>query len=32
VPEKDWLEVLKTAANFSKEVCLSYDNYIGVRS
>jgi fructokinase len=25
---KDWREILETAALFSKEVCLSYDNYI----
>lgn len=29
---EDWKEILNTAANFSKEVCLSYDNYIGERS
>lgn len=29
--EKDWREVLETAAGFSREVCLSYDNYVGKR-
>ena len=24
----DWLEILKTASAFAREVCLSYDNYI----
>lgn len=26
--EQEWTEILSTAALFSKEVCLSYDNYI----
>ena len=26
--KEEWIEILKTAALFSKEVCLSYDNYI----
>ncbi len=26
----DWAEILKTAAAFSKEVCMSYENYIPV--
>ena len=26
----DWSEILKTAAAFSKEVCMSYENYISV--
>jgi fructokinase len=26
----DWSEILKTAAAFSKQVCMSYDNYIPV--
>lgn len=29
--EGDWREILQTAAGFSREVCLSYDNYIGKR-
>jgi len=29
--EADWKAVLETAAGFSKEVCLSYDNYIASR-
>lgn len=29
--ETDWKQVLETAAGFSREVCLSYDNYVGKR-
>lgn len=29
---QDWKDILETAAGFSREVCLSYDNYIGKRS
>lgn len=30
--ENDWRELLATAAAFSREVCLSYDNYVGKRA
>jgi fructokinase len=26
--EADWKGILETAAGFSREVCLSYDNYV----
>lgn len=29
--EAEWKEILQTAAGFSREVCLSYDNYVGKR-
>jgi len=29
--EAGWMEILQTAAGFSREVCLSYDNYVGKR-
>lgn len=29
--EDAWKQVLETAAGFSREVCLSYDNYVGKR-
>ncbi|MCF8226979.1 MAG: carbohydrate kinase [Bacteroidales bacterium] len=31
VSKGQWTEILKTAASFSREVCLSYDNYLGKR-
>ncbi|MDF1571424.1 MAG: carbohydrate kinase [Bacteroidales bacterium] len=29
--EAEWRDILQTAAGFSREVCLSYDNYVGKR-
>ncbi len=29
--EADWKQILETAAGFSREVCLSYDNYVEKR-
>jgi fructokinase len=30
--EREWRDILKTAAGFSREVCLSYDNYVAIRT